>query len=122
MSTPASQSASQSASRPAYVARSRVRHITRPDFQLTEIHLADKQEIPWHVHSSASDTFYVLDGSIRIELASPSERIELSAGAVFQVQARRAHRVSSANGEPCAFLVLQGIGDCDFVPAPQAAS
>jgi quercetin dioxygenase-like cupin family protein len=92
-------------------------HAERPGFQISEIRLNPTQRVPWHHHSNIQDTFYVLSGRIRITLGFPDEHIELGAGENWgPVRAGRPHLVTNAGEDTASFLVLQGMGDYDFVP------
>jgi quercetin dioxygenase-like cupin family protein len=99
-----------------YSARRRVRHIERPDFRLTELELTAGQTIPWHKHTSIRDTFYVLEGVVRVTLLDPAHEVEVRPGETFAVKVGRPHLVANAGTAAATFLVLQGVGDCDFVP------
>jgi len=92
-------------------------HAERPGFRISEIRLSPTQHVPWHHHSNIEDTFYVLGGRIRITLHLPDEAIELGVGESWgPVRRRRPHLVTNAGADPASFLVLQGMGDYDFVP------
>ena len=72
-----------------YDVERRARHAERPGFRISELQISPTQKVPWHSHNNVQDTFYVLEGQIRVFLRDPKED---------------------------AFLVLQGIGEYDFVP------
>jgi quercetin dioxygenase-like cupin family protein len=92
-------------------------HAERPGFRISEIRLSPTQRVPWHHHSNVEDTFYVLDGRIRITLQQPEEEIELGVGESWgPVRSGRPHLVTNAGSDSANFLVLQGMGDYDFVP------
>jgi quercetin dioxygenase-like cupin family protein len=92
-------------------------HAERPGFQISEIRLSATQRVPWHHHSNIQDTFYVLSGRVRITLQFPDEHIELGVGESWgPVRAGRPHLVTNAGTDAASFLVLQGMGDYDFVP------
>jgi quercetin dioxygenase-like cupin family protein len=74
------------------------------------------QKVPWHYHSNVHDTFYVVAGSIRVFLQDPKEKVELTPGQSFAVPPKRPHLVTNAGDTSAVFLVLQGIGEYDFVP------
>jgi quercetin dioxygenase-like cupin family protein len=96
-----------------------VYHAERPGFRITEIRINALQEVPWHRHTNIQDTFYVLEGRLRILLRDPDEQVELGRGETWgPVVPGRAHRVSNAGEADATFLVLQGIGAYDFLPAP----
>jgi mannose-6-phosphate isomerase-like protein (cupin superfamily) len=95
----------------------RVHHAERPGFRISELRISPTQEVPWHCHTSIEDTFYVLEGRLRIFLRAPEESVEIGPGETWgPVGASRPHRVTNAGDTPATFLVLQGIGDYDFVP------
>lgn len=91
-------------------------HLERPGFRVSEIHLSEKQQVPWHFHTNISDTFYVMGGEMRLFLQSPKESMNLKAGDSFCVEAGRPHLVTNAGEDLMSFLVLQGIGEYDYVP------
>ncbi len=103
------------ASHPYEVER-RAEHAARPGFRITELQLSAKQKVPWHYHNNVADTFYVLQGELRIFLQQPKEEVRLRPGETFTAAARRPHLVTNAGAASVIFLVLQGIGEYDFVP------
>src|SRR5881275_2896266 len=98
-----------------YEVERRAEHAARPGFRITELQLSPTQKVPWHYHSNVSDTFYVLEGELRIFLQAPKEEVRLARGQSFEVKPRRAHLVTNAGKASATFLVLQGIGEYDFV-------
>jgi quercetin dioxygenase-like cupin family protein len=90
-----------------YAVERRAEHAARPGFRITEIQMSPSQKVPWHLHSNIQDTFYVIDGYLRLFLRGPKEEIRL---------APRPHLVTNGGGDSVTFLVLQGIGEYDFVP------
>jgi len=99
-----------------YEVERRAEHAARPGFRITEIQLSKTQKVPWHYHNNVQDTFYVLKGNLRLFLRDPKEEVRLGPGDTYSVKPRRPHLVAN-NGEGSAtFLVLQGIGEYDFVP------
>ena len=92
-------------------------HAERPGFRISEIRLSPTQRVPWHHHSNIQDTFYVLGGRIRISLQDPDERVELGVGESWgPTRAGRRHLVTNVGPDSASFLVLQGMGDYDFIP------
>jgi quercetin dioxygenase-like cupin family protein len=90
-------------------------HAQRPGFRITELQISRTQKVPWHYHSEVPDTFYVLEGQIRIFMREPKEDIRLGRGETYTVVARRPHLVTNASTQSAVFLVLQA-GKYDFVP------
>jgi mannose-6-phosphate isomerase-like protein (cupin superfamily) len=103
--------------RPYEVERS-ARHAERPGFRINELQISQSQKVPWHTHTNVQDTFFVLQGRIRVSLREPDEDIHLARGEPYTVRPRRAHQVTNAGDGSAIFLILQGFGDYDFVPAP----
>jgi mannose-6-phosphate isomerase-like protein (cupin superfamily) len=95
-------------------------HAARPGFRITELQLSKKQKVPWHFHNNIEDTFYVLRGDLRIFLQDPKEEVRLSPGQTVTVKARRPHLVTNGGEGSVSFLVLQGIGEYDYVPLLEA--
>ena len=91
-------------------------HAERPGFRITEIELSEKQQVPWHYHNHVQDTFYVLSGAMRLFLQNPKQEVRLAPGETFSAAARRPHLVTNGGTAPMRFLVLQGIGEYDYVP------
>jgi mannose-6-phosphate isomerase-like protein (cupin superfamily) len=72
--------------------------------------------VPWHSHTNVQDTFYVLEGELRLFLRDPKEEVRLSPGQTYTVRAGRPHLVTNPGQRSTTFFVLQGIGEYDFVP------
>jgi quercetin dioxygenase-like cupin family protein len=101
---------------PLYEVERRAEHAARPGFRITELQISRTQTVPWHFHSNIQDTFYVLSGQIRLFLREPKEEVRLGPGDTYSVKPRRPHLVANGGEGSATFLVLQGIGEYDFVP------
>ena len=99
-----------------YEVERRTTHAERPGFRINEIQISPSQTVPWHYHNNVQDTFYVLHGRIRIFLRDPKEEVRLGPGETFAVRPKRPHLVINGGDTSATFLVLQGIGEYDFVP------
>jgi quercetin dioxygenase-like cupin family protein len=99
-----------------YEVERRARHCERPGFRITELQLSPTQTVPWHTHTHISDTFYVLQGEMRLFLQNPKEDLRLKPGQSHAVAASRPHLVTNAGSTSMTFLVLQGVGEYDYVP------
>ena len=99
-----------------YEVEFRAYHLQRKGFRISELKLSSSQSVPWHSHTHVSDTFYVLAGNMRLFLRTPKEEIRLSPGESYCVQAQRPHLVTNAGTESLSFLILQGVGEYDYVP------
>ncbi|MEQ8816452.1 MAG: cupin domain-containing protein [Thalassobaculum sp.] len=99
-----------------YEVERRARHLERPGFRITELQLSPDQTVPWHSHTHVGDTFYVLEGRMRLFLQAPKESVELGPGESYAVAPGRPHLVTNAGDASLTFLVLQGVGEYDYVP------
>jgi mannose-6-phosphate isomerase-like protein (cupin superfamily) len=100
--------------RRTYEVEHRAGYGARPGFRIAELQIGRAQEIPWHYHSQAQDTFYVISGAIRISAREPEEEVHLLAGQTYTMRPRRPHRVANAGDTSALFLVLQR-GERDFI-------
>jgi len=91
-----------------YEVERRAYHTVRPGFRRT----ADQS----HTKGAVHDTFYVVTGAIRIFLQQPKEEVRLAPGETYSVAPKRPHLVTNAGDTSAVFLILQGIGEYDFVP------
>jgi quercetin dioxygenase-like cupin family protein len=98
-----------------YEVERRARYGERPGFRITELQIGPTQKIPWHAHLQAQDTFYVMEGTIRLSLREPEEDLHLGRGDIFAVPPGRSHRVTNGGDSSATFLVIQD-GDYDYVP------
>ena len=87
------------------------------DVLVREYTLDPGEAIPWHRHSEVSDYYYGLEGTVLIETRDPAARHELRAGQFASVTPPTIHHVSNPGAESCRFLLIQGVGRYDFVPA-----
>ena len=101
---------------PFYEVERRARHAERPGFRINELQISPSQKVPWHYHTHIEDTFYVLEGSLRVFLQDPKEEVVLNPGSTYTVAPKRPHLVTNAGETSATFLILQGIGKYDFVP------
>ena len=99
-----------------YEVERRAYHAERPGFRVAELTISPTQKVPWHYHNNVQDTFYVLDGRLRLFLRDPKEDVRLEPGQTYSVRAGRPHLVTNAGDRSATFLVLQGIGEYDYVP------
>ena len=91
-------------------------HLEQDGFRISEIQISPTQKVPWHYHNNVTDTFYVVTGRLRLFLRDPKEEVVLNEGDSFAVAAKRPHLVTNGTDSSTRFLVLQGIGEYDYVP------
>lgn len=99
-----------------YEVERRAYHAARPGFRIVEMQIGPTQTIPWHYHTDAQDTFYVVSGIIGVSLREPEHEVRLTAHMTYSVRPGRPHLVTNAGDVSAVFLVLQGMGEHDFVP------
>jgi len=99
-----------------YEVERRAYHLQRPGFRIAELQLSPTQKVPWHYHSNVSDTFYVLEGTMRLFLQEPKQEVILQPGESFVAAAGRPHLVTNGGQNSLTFLIMQGVGEYDYVP------
>jgi len=114
--TPASAGKGVKDSSGLYEVERHARHAERPGFRISELQIGPKQQVPWHYHSNIQDTFYVIEGHLRIFVRDPKEEIRLGPAETYAVRPGRPHLVTNGGDTSATFLVLQGIGEYDYVP------
>jgi quercetin dioxygenase-like cupin family protein len=97
-------------------------HAQRPGFRINELQISPTQKVPWHFHTRTQDTFYVLEGRLRLFLREPKEEVRLAPGETYTVRPGRPHLVTNGGDSSATFLVLQGIGEYDYVPLVEPKS
>ncbi len=86
------------------------------DMRFTLYTLDPGAQIPWHFHSEVNDWYVCREGVFAVETQSPEELATLATGDMFQVPARRVHRVVNTGDSTCRFALVQGLGAYDFNP------
>jgi quercetin dioxygenase-like cupin family protein len=99
-----------------YEVERRETHAARPGFRINELQISPSQKVPWHYHTNTQDTFYVLEGRLKLFLREPKEEVRLGPGETYTVRPGRPHLVTNGGDSSATFLVLQGIGEYDYVP------
>ncbi len=99
-----------------YEVERRAYHLQRPGFRVAELQLSPTQTVPWHYHSDISDTFYVLEGEMRLFLRNPKQEVRLKPGESYVAVVGRPHLVTNAGESSLTFLIMQGVGEYDYVP------
>jgi len=88
-----------------------------PDVRVQILTLGKGQEVPWHYHTTVTDTFFCLDGPMVVNTNDKNTAHELQVGETYDVPPKTAHQVMGKDWGPCRFLIVQGVGEYDFVPA-----
>lgn len=77
--------------------------------------LAPSAATSWHHHSEVTDTMVGMTGKIMIEMLNPQQQVVLVPGEHCQVEVGRRHRVCNLLPEEASYLLVQGIGQYDFI-------
>jgi mannose-6-phosphate isomerase-like protein (cupin superfamily) len=90
------------------------------DVHVKEFTLAAKEEVPWHNHTNVFDVFYCIEGRLlieRIDMATKQRLpdIDLKVGDSDKVNVGTAHRPFNPGPGVCRFLIIQGVGDYDYI-------
>ena len=86
-----------------------------PGLRVQILTLGAGEDVPWHSHTEILDTFVCLDGPMDVKMPGASH--ELQPGGTIAVSPNTPHRVVGKDGGACRFLVVQGVGAHDFIPA-----
>ena len=70
-------------------------HAERPGFRINELQISPTQKVPWYYHSNVQDTFYVIEGRLRLFLQEPREEVQLGPGDTCPVPPHRPHLVTN---------------------------
>lgn len=72
--------------------------------------LGANQCVPWHTHDHVSDTFFCMQGPMRVETREPRQSVVLLEGETFEVVKGQPHFVSGVGGAPTRCIIMQGVG------------
>jgi len=105
---------------PAYTVSSRKWIAQGTDVYVKEFTLGVGEEVPWHHHSAVFDVFYCLEGQLTIERQDvfSHERLEdlrLEVGEGAKVDVGTAHRPYNSGAGRCRFVIIQGVGQYDYL-------
>src|SRR5215471_12852514 len=78
------------------------------DVQARLFTLAPGEAIPWHFHSSVTDWYFVLQGTLSIETRAPADHQLLGLGATYRIPPKTAHLVTNRSNSDTRFLLVQG--------------
>lgn len=87
-----------------------------PNLRVIVIALSYGQDVPWHYHTNITDSFFCLEGPVVIEYGTRGESVKLNSGDRYEIPPGTPHRTSGVDRGPCKFLIVQGIGEYDFIP------
>jgi quercetin dioxygenase-like cupin family protein len=85
------------------------------DMRASVLTLAAGECVPWHYHSTITDSFVCLEGPMEVETRAPPAVHRLTSGQRCEVAPKTAHTVRGVDGGSCRFLLMQGVGLYDNV-------
>lgn len=90
------------------------------DVQVKEFLLTPGEEVPWHHHTFVFDVFYCLEGTLTVQRCDvwTQQRqtdLVLRTGESAKVEPGTAHCPVNREAGNCRFLLVQGIGEYDWV-------
>ena len=78
--------------------------ITEVNDQYVKIAKIKGQEVPWHSHENEDELFYVIEGTLLMEIENETIRT-LNTGDIFMVPKGIEHRVSSI--DECSIMLIE---------------
>jgi quercetin dioxygenase-like cupin family protein len=88
------------------------------DVQARMFTLAPGEVIPWHYHGKSTDHYFVLEGVLSISTREPDIRERtFPVGSSHKIIPGTPHLVANGGNGDCRFLLLQGVGPYDWIPA-----
>ena len=98
-----------------YPAEKRTTIAEAPGLRVRKFSLSEGQCVPWHYHTHITDTFFCMQGRLQIKTRSPQLTKILHPGDTFSVPPQTPHYVSGPENKGCKFIIIQGVGEYDFV-------
>jgi quercetin dioxygenase-like cupin family protein len=108
--------------RPNYEVQAREMVAETPELRVQVITLGPDHVIPWHFHSTITDTFFCLEGELSVEARAPRVSYRLKPGERCAITPNWAHIVRSAGPGAVRFLIVQGPGAYDYIPVGGAVA
>ncbi len=92
------------------------------DLRVLRITLGPDQSIPWHFHTTVTDTFTCIEGVLQVDTRAPRATYRMEVGEGCEVPPKTAHVVTNAGEGRCRFVIVQGIGPYDYIPVGAGAA
>ena len=86
-----------------------------PGLRVRLLSLSGAQCVPWHLHSTITDTFFCRHGQVRVLTRAPEAEYVLRAGEMLAIPPNTAHYVECGDSDSCSFIIVQGVGEYDYV-------
>jgi len=99
-----------------YVVKQRETLAEVPGLRVRLLTLLKGQTVPWHYHSTITDTFFCMRGPMRILTRAPARSHTLNNGDMLAVSPGTPHFVEAGSSTGCQFMIVQGVGKYDYLP------
>jgi len=100
-----------------YATKKRETIAEAPNLRVRLLVLGEGQCVPWHYHNNITDTFFCMEGPMQVATRNPHKVHVLAPGGTCAVEPGTPHLVTGVDDGPCQFIVVQGVGVYDYVPA-----
>jgi len=87
------------------------------DMQARLFTLTPRDKIPWHYHRECADYYFVLEGALTVMTRKLKRQQTVRVGNSYRIAPGTPHLISNQSAVDCRFLLLQGVGKCDWVKA-----
>ncbi len=104
-----------------YPVRSRATIAEVPGLRVRQLALGPGQSVPWHTHTRITDTFFCMEGPMVVETDNPRGQTVLQRGETCAAPAGQPHYVHGLDMGACRFMIVQGVGEYDYVAAAPPA-
>ncbi len=78
--------------------------ITEVNDQYVKVAKIKGEDIPWHNHENEDELFYIIEGSLLMEIENEANR-NMTAGDIFVVKKGVSHRVSAV--KECSIMLIE---------------
>ena len=86
-----------------------------PGLRVRLLTLLKGQNVPWHYHTTITDTFFCMRGPLRIQTRYPNQTYILKNGDTLAIKPGIHHTVEGYSETGCQFMIVQGVGVYDYV-------
>jgi len=98
-----------------YASECRTTIADAPNLRVRLLALGAGQAVPWHYHNQITDTFFCMEGPMKVTTRAPAAEHILAPGGTCAIAPGTPHHVAGIDGRPCRFLIVQGVGPYDYV-------
>ncbi|MCP4400388.1 MAG: cupin domain-containing protein [bacterium] len=89
--------------------------VKTPDVRVRILTLQQGEVTKWHYHTHVTDNIFCIEGTIEVCRRDPEETRVLTPGERCEVKPHRIHTVINRDASPSKYLLVQGVGEYDFI-------